>query len=167
MVGSPIVKRSCRTKVKMVVVRVEKATAKEVHKAKKLAKQATMAELSFAKKLSKTLKGEREETFKPFNPKSKEGGASIEKESSKGEASKDDIQVVEQLGFTSNFSESSKEDKENLEAVNILKKPIKVLKQMDESRRAQEALEVQVVQEAQVAKEVRKVKLQFEVERTF
>ncbi len=131
MVGSPIVKCSCRTKAKMVVVKVEKATAKEVHKVKKLAKQATMVELSFAKKLSKTLKGEREENFKPFkpfNPKSKDGGASIEKEFSKGEASKDNIQVVEQLGSTSNFSKSNKEEEENLEAVNILKKPIKVLK---------------------------------------
>ncbi|CAK9272386.1 unnamed protein product [Sphagnum jensenii] len=121
----------------MVLVRTEKANAKEAHKAKKLAKQVAMVELGSANKLSKTPKGEREETIGPFNPKSGEGGASIEKESSKGEASKDNVQVVEQFISTSNSSKSNEGEEENLDKVNIPKKPNKVLKQMDEFRTTQ------------------------------
>jgi hypothetical protein len=84
-------------KVEMVVVKVKKAIAKETCKAKKLTKLATVAELGFAKKLSKTLKGEMKKASKPFNPESGEIGASTWKESWKREASKDNIQVVEQL----------------------------------------------------------------------
>jgi hypothetical protein len=113
MVGSFVAKHSHRTKAKMVVVRVEEAVAKKAHKSKKLAKQVAIVELSFTTKLSKILKGEREETFRPLNPKSREGGASMEKESSKGEVSKDNIQVVEQLGSTSDSSELSEEEEEN------------------------------------------------------
>jgi hypothetical protein len=57
----------------------------------------TVAEWGSTKKLPKTPKGEREEASKPLNPKSGEGGASIRKESSKKEASKDSVQVVEQF----------------------------------------------------------------------
>jgi hypothetical protein len=79
----------------MAVVKAEKAITKEACEAKKLAKQVTTAELGSTNKLSKTPKGEREETSGPFNPKSGGGGASVEKESSKGEASKDNVEVVE------------------------------------------------------------------------
>ncbi|CAN5954101.1 unnamed protein product [Sphagnum jensenii] len=74
-----------------------KGHAKEAHKAKKLAKLAATAKLGSTKKLPKTPKGEREETFGPFNLGNGEGWALIEKESSKGEASKDTVQVVEQV----------------------------------------------------------------------
>jgi len=50
---------------------------------------------SFVKKLPKTPKGKNEKTFKPFNLKSEEGGASTKNESSEGEAFKDNVQVVE------------------------------------------------------------------------
>ncbi|CAM6017862.1 unnamed protein product [Sphagnum balticum] len=113
MAGSFVAKRSHRTKAKMVVVRVEKVAAKKAHKAKKLAKQVATVELTFTTKFSKISKGEREETFRPLNPKSGEEGASMEKESSKGEASKDNIQVVEQFGSTSDFSELSEKEEEN------------------------------------------------------
>jgi hypothetical protein len=70
---------------------VKKKKAMEAHEAKKLAKQMAKAKLGFAKKLPKTQKGEMEKTFKPLNPESGEGGTSTKKESSKGEASKDNI----------------------------------------------------------------------------
>jgi hypothetical protein len=38
MVGSPIIKHSCRTKAKMAMFKVKKAATKEVREAKKLAK---------------------------------------------------------------------------------------------------------------------------------
>jgi hypothetical protein len=63
--------------------------------------------------------------------------------------------VVEQLGSTSSFSELSEEEKEDLETINILKKPMKVLKWVDEPK------------EAQVAKEARKVMLQAKAEGIF
>jgi hypothetical protein len=113
MTKSFVAKCSHQTKAKMVVVRAEKVAAKKAHKAKKLAKQVAAMELGFITKLSKTSKREREETSRPFNPKSKEEGASMEKESSKGEASKDNIQVVEQLGSTSDSSELNEEEEEN------------------------------------------------------
>jgi hypothetical protein len=56
-----------------------------------LAKQMAKAKLGSTKKLPKTWKDEKEKTFKPLNPESGEGGASTKKESSKGEASKDNI----------------------------------------------------------------------------
>lgn len=64
-----IAKHSGQTKAK-------KFAAKEAHESKKL---ITMAELGSSKKLPKMPKGEREETFGPFKPRSGEGGASIEK----------------------------------------------------------------------------------------
>lgn len=70
---------------------------KEVHEAKKLAKLAKMTKLGFTKKLPKMPKGNREKTFRPLDPKSEEIVASTRKESSKGEALKDTIQMVEQL----------------------------------------------------------------------
>ncbi|CAM6019887.1 unnamed protein product [Sphagnum balticum] len=112
----------------MAVVKVEKAATKEAHKAKKLAKLVAMAKLGFVKKLPKTSKGEREETSRPLNLGSGEKGASTRKECSKGEASKDSVQVVEQLWSTFGSSESSEEEEENLEIVSILKKPIKDFK---------------------------------------
>lgn len=57
--------------------------------------------------------------------------------------------------------ESSEEEEENLEIVNILKKPIRISKWTKQSKRAQEALEAQATKKTQVAQEVR---LQFEVE---
>lgn len=54
----------------MGVVKVEKATAKEAHKAKKLAKLAAVTELGSAEKLPKTPTGEREKTYWPLNLKS-------------------------------------------------------------------------------------------------
>jgi hypothetical protein len=80
-------------KVEMVVVKAEKVAAKEAHKVKKLAKQTVAIKVSSTKKLLRTLKGEKEKTFGPLNPKS-EGGASTKNESSKGETSKDNAQVV-------------------------------------------------------------------------
>jgi len=91
MVGSPVVKRSHQTKVKMEVVKVEKVAAKKASEAKKLAKLAMAAELGSIKKLPRILKGEKEEPSKPFNLENGERGASTKKESSKGEASKDNV----------------------------------------------------------------------------
>jgi hypothetical protein len=72
--GSPLKKHSPQTKEEMAVFKIEKATAKEAHEAKKLAKQVVATKLGSAKKLPKTLKGEREETLGPLNnPKSGEG----------------------------------------------------------------------------------------------
>jgi len=76
-----------KSKVEMV----KREKAKDACKAKKLANQMAMAKLGYAKKLPKTPKGEKEKTIKPFNPESGEGGASTKKESSKGEAFKDNI----------------------------------------------------------------------------
>jgi hypothetical protein len=76
----------------MAIVKVEKAVAKEAHEAKKLVKQKAAIEISSTKKLPRTPKREREETFGPFNPES-EGGESTKKESSKGEASKHNAQA--------------------------------------------------------------------------
>jgi hypothetical protein len=109
----------------MAMVKAEKAITKEVHEAKKLAKLGAMAELSSTKKLPKTPKGNKEKTFGPLNPESGEKEASIRKESSKTEASKDTIQVVEQLRYYSDSLELSKEENKNLEDVNISKKLIK------------------------------------------
>jgi hypothetical protein len=64
----------------------------------------------------------------PLNPKSGQGKASIGKESSKGEASKDTIQVVEQLRSSYNSLKSNEEEKENSKVINIPKKPIKASK---------------------------------------
>jgi hypothetical protein len=50
-----------------------------------------MAKLGSTKKLPKTSKGEKEKTFEPLNLEREEGRTSMEKESSKGEASKDNI----------------------------------------------------------------------------
>jgi hypothetical protein len=66
-----------------------------------------------------------------------EGGASIGKESSKGEASKDIVQMVEHLQSSFNSLESNEVEKENPKVVNIPKKPIKASKQ---TKRAKEAL---------------------------
>jgi hypothetical protein len=94
---------------------VVKATTKEVY----LAKQVATTKLGSAKKLPKTPKGEREETFGPVNLESGEGGASTKKEASKEETSKDNIQVVEQLKSTSNSLKSNKEEKENMKEVKV------------------------------------------------
>ncbi len=79
------------------MVKAKKAITEEACKAKKLTKLVAVAELGSAKKLPKTPKGEREKASRPLNPKSGEKGASTWKESYKREASKDNIQVVEQL----------------------------------------------------------------------
>ncbi len=75
----------------------KKVATKEACEAKKLAKLVAMTKLSSTKKLPKMSKGEREEASRPLNRESGEGGASIGKEYSKREASKDNVQVVEQL----------------------------------------------------------------------
>lgn len=121
--------------VEMAIVKVEKADVKEVHKAKKLAKQMIVVEVSSTKKLPRTSKDEKEKTSKPLNPESGEGEASTKKESSKGGTSKDNTQVVKQLGSTFNFLESNEKEKENPKKVNIPKKPIKALKRMEEPKR--------------------------------
>jgi hypothetical protein len=54
-----------------------------------------IAELGFAKNLPKLLKGKKEEAFGPFNLKNMDGGASTKNESSKQEASKDEVHLVE------------------------------------------------------------------------
>lgn len=159
VVGFFVTKCSRRTKVEMVVVKVKKATAKKTCKAKKLNKLAAVAKLGSAKKLSKTLKGEMEKASRPLNPESGEIGASTWKESCKREASKDNIQVVKQFWSSFDSLESSKEEKKNLEAVNIPKDAIKASMWTEECKRAQEALEAQAAQEAQVAKEAREGKL--------
>ncbi len=110
------------------MVKVEKATAKEAYKAKKLAKLVVAVELASAKKLPRTPKGEKEETFGLLNLGNGERWASIKKESSKGEASKDTIQVVEQIQSSFDSSDSNEEEEENLGHVNISKKPIKMSK---------------------------------------
>jgi hypothetical protein len=68
----------------MGTVKAERVVAKHVHEAKKLAELVAMAKLGSTKKLPKTPKGEREETFRPFNLESGERGALTEKEFSKG-----------------------------------------------------------------------------------
>jgi hypothetical protein len=68
------------------------------------------AKLDSIKKLPKTPKGEKEETYGPLKSGSTNGNASTEKESSKGEASKDSFHVVEQVYF-SNFLDSNEEGK--------------------------------------------------------
>jgi hypothetical protein len=60
--------------------------------------------------------------------------------------------VVKQLESTSNSLESIKNEEENPQPINILKKPIKVSKRTKESKRTQEPLEAQTTQEGQVAK---------------
>ncbi len=97
VVKSLIAKHSRRTKVKIAMVKAKKAITKEAREAKKLAKLVTVVELSSTKKLPKTPKGNKEKTSRPLKPESGEKGASTGKESSKREASKDTIQVVEQL----------------------------------------------------------------------
>jgi hypothetical protein len=74
----------------MVVVKARKAIAKKACEAKKLAKLVMVAELG-STKLRRTPKGEKEQTSKPFNLENGESKASMEKESSKGEASKDNV----------------------------------------------------------------------------
>jgi hypothetical protein len=58
---------------------------------------------------------------------------------SRGEASKDNVHVVEQLDSTFDSLESKWNEKENMEVINILKKPIKGSKWMEKSKRAQKA----------------------------
>jgi hypothetical protein len=95
----------------MVVVKVKKATTKEAHEAKKLAKLVVAAKLGSAKKLPKTPKGKREETFGCFNLESGEGRAYTRKESSKRETFKDIVQVVEQFQSSSDSLELSEKEK--------------------------------------------------------
>ncbi len=79
------------------------------------------------------------------------GRASIEKESSKGETSKDNLHVVEQVWSFSNFLYSNEEGKEDTKLVNILEKLIlnnKLGKHVEEVKKAKEA------QKAQVAKKL-------------
>ncbi len=121
------------------MVKVEKATAKEVHEAKKLAKLTATTKLSSTKKLPKTPMGEREETFGCLNLESGEGRAYTRKESSKGEAFKNIVQVVEQFQYCSNSLESNEKEEENSEVVNIPKKPIRASKQMKRTKEASEA----------------------------
>jgi hypothetical protein len=87
IIVSLVVKHSCRTKVEMVVVKVEKVVAKET----------CVAKLDSVKQLPKTPKGEKEKTYGRSKSGSTNGKASIEKESSKGEASKDNLHVMEQV----------------------------------------------------------------------
>jgi hypothetical protein len=86
IVKSPIAKHSHRTKAEMTMVKVKKAIMKEVHEAKKFAKLVEIAKLGSTKELPKMPKSNREKTFRPLNPKGKQR-----------RASKDTIQVVEQL----------------------------------------------------------------------
>jgi hypothetical protein len=74
----------------MIVVKAKNAIAEKACKAKKLAKLVMVVELGFTK-LRGTLQGEKKKISKPFNLDNGESGASMEKESSKGEASKDNI----------------------------------------------------------------------------
>ncbi len=78
----------------------------------------------------------------------------------KGEASKDNLHVMEQVWSFPNSLDSNEEGKEDPKRVNILEKSIlnnKLGKHVEEVKKAKE------VQEAQVAKEVRKAKLHLEV----
>jgi hypothetical protein len=126
IVMSLIAKHSRQTKAKMTMANVEKGHAKEAHKAKKLAKLTTTTKLGSTKKLPKTPKGEKEETFGPLNPRNGEGYALIEKESSKGEAPKDIVQVVEQVQSSFDSTNSKEDEEKNPKCVNIMKKPIKM-----------------------------------------
>jgi hypothetical protein len=94
----------------------------------KVGKVGGSGQTKFCQEASQTSKGEREETFRPLNLESGEKGASTRKECSKGEASKDSVQVVEQLRSTFGSSKSSEEEEENLEIANISKKLIKISK---------------------------------------
>ncbi len=98
----------------MVVVKEEKPTATQVHKAKKMANFAT----------TKMPKGKKEKAFGPFNSKNMDGTASTKKEFSKWEASKDEVHLVEQVWSSFDSLDSSEKEEENLEHANILKKPI-------------------------------------------
>jgi hypothetical protein len=139
VIMSPVIKCSHQTKVEMAMVKAKKATTKEAHEVKMLAKLAVAVELGSTKKFRKMPKSEKEKTFGPFNPKSGEGRASISKEFSKGEASKDTIQMVKQLQSSYNSLKSNEEEKENSKVINIPKKPIKASKQMEEPKKAQES----------------------------
>jgi hypothetical protein len=79
VVMSRVVKCSHWTKVEMATVNTKKAATKEAHETKKIAK-LVMVELGSTKKLPKTPKGKREETFGPLNPRSAEEGHQTKKE---------------------------------------------------------------------------------------
>ncbi len=81
------------------------------------------------------------------------------KESSKGEASKVTVCVVEQLRSSFDSLKLSEEEKENPKVVNILKKPIKASKQTEEPKKAQEVQVAHAIQKAQRAKEAREARL--------
>jgi len=68
VIGSPVAKHSCRTKVETIMVKTKKVAIKKACEAKKLAKLAMVAKLSSTKKLPMMPKGKREETSRPFNP---------------------------------------------------------------------------------------------------
>lgn len=100
---SRIAKCSSRTKAKMVVVKtkmaivkVEKSITKKVREAKKVAK-LVVAKLDSTKKASKMPNGRKEEMSLPLNVESMEGGASTKKKSSKREALKDEVHLVEMV----------------------------------------------------------------------
>jgi hypothetical protein len=153
--------------VEIVVVEAKKAAAKEVHKVKKLAKLVAAIERGSAKKLPKMPKGKRETNYGCLNPESGEGGASILRESSKGEASKDIIKMVEHLQSSFDSSKLNEEEEENLKVVNIPKKPIKASKWTKIAKEALEAQVAQMAQEAQTTKEAWEVKLQLEAKEIF
>jgi hypothetical protein len=123
------------------MVKVKKVTTNEAHEAKKVAKLVA-TELGFAKKLTKKPKGEREKTYGPFNPRNANGGASIEKEFSKGKTFKDNLHVLEQVQSSSNSLDSSEEEEKNPKYVNIMKKLIKTSKHRRSPRRPKDGQEL-------------------------
>jgi hypothetical protein len=60
-----VLKCSHQTKVEMAMVKAKKATTKEAHEVKMLAKLAVAVELGSTKKLPKMPKSEKEKTFGP------------------------------------------------------------------------------------------------------
>jgi hypothetical protein len=100
---SPITKHSHQTKVKMPVVKAEKGHFKGSLQGQEVGQIGGDGQVRFYQKASQDAQGQKGRDLWPLNPRNGEGWALIEKESSKGEASKDTIQVVEQVQSSSDF----------------------------------------------------------------
>ncbi len=80
----------------MAIVKPEKIVTKKTCEAKKVAK-LVVAKLDSTKKASKIPNGRKEERSLPLSAENKEGGASTEKKSSKKEALKDEVHLMEMV----------------------------------------------------------------------
>ncbi len=93
-----------------------------------------------------------------------DGGASIENESSKQEASKDEVHLVEQVRSSSDSLDLSEEEEENPKHTNIPKKPIMNKWSEKQAKEAKRVKEAQEAREAQEAKEAYEAKLHLKAE---